>query len=137
MSVDTTACRGTPIPSDRIIEMSARREQCRYCGRLHLDWYGVLSTRDSNPHAFAAAQEALRIDPELAEAHASLALARQYRGSGAGPKNRFVARSRSTHTSNVTALADVAKVSLNPGALALGSTSWIRPGPRVVSPGRV
>jgi len=94
-----------------------------------LDWYGVLSTRDSNPHAFAAAQAALRIDPELAEAHASLALARQYRGSGAGSKSHFVARSRSTHTSNVTALADVAKVSLNPGALALGSTSWIRAGP--------
>ncbi len=54
-----------------------------------LDWYGVLSTRDSNPHAFAAAQEALRIDPELAEAHASLALAQQYRWDWSGAEASF------------------------------------------------
>lgn len=54
-----------------------------------LDWYGVLSTRDSNPHAFAAAEEALRIDPELAEAHASLALARQYRWDWSGAEESF------------------------------------------------
>lgn len=55
-----------------------------------LDWYGVLSTRDSNPHAFAAAQEALRIDPELAEAHASLAIARQYRWDWSGAEESFL-----------------------------------------------
>ncbi len=40
-----------------------------------LDWYGVLSTRDSNPHAFAAAQEALRLDvlrPTLRSRQSSL-----------------------------------------------------------------
>ena len=55
-----------------------------------LDWYGVLSTRDSNPPAFAAAQEALRLDPELAEAHASLALARQYRWDWRGAEESFL-----------------------------------------------
>lgn len=54
-----------------------------------LDWYGVLSTRDSNPQAFADAQAALRIDPELAEAHASLALARQYRWDWSGAEESF------------------------------------------------
>lgn len=42
-----------------------------------LDWYGVLSTRDSNPHALAAATKALELDATLAAAHASLAMARQ------------------------------------------------------------
>lgn len=54
-----------------------------------LDWYGVLSTRDSNPRAFAAAHEALRIDPALAEAHASLALAQQYRWDWRGAEASF------------------------------------------------
>lgn len=43
-----------------------------------LDWYGVLSTRESNPHALKAAEKALAIDGSLAEAHASLAMAKQY-----------------------------------------------------------
>ncbi|HYO76343.1 MAG TPA: winged helix-turn-helix domain-containing protein, partial [Thermoanaerobaculia bacterium] len=43
-----------------------------------LDWYGVLSTRESNPHALRAAERALAIDGSLAEAHASLAMAKQY-----------------------------------------------------------
>ncbi len=44
-----------------------------------LDWYGALSTRQSNPQAFAAAETALRCDSELAEAHATMAVAWQYR----------------------------------------------------------
>jgi DNA-binding winged helix-turn-helix (wHTH) protein/Tfp pilus assembly protein PilF len=43
-----------------------------------LDWYGALSTRESNPQAIAAAEKAIALDDELAEAHASLAMARQY-----------------------------------------------------------
>lgn len=43
-----------------------------------LDWYGVLATRDSNPLALAAARKALEIDDTLAEAHASMAMAKQY-----------------------------------------------------------
>jgi DNA-binding winged helix-turn-helix (wHTH) protein/tetratricopeptide (TPR) repeat protein len=42
-----------------------------------LDWYGMLSTRESNPHIMAAAEKALAIDGDLAEAHAALAVARQ------------------------------------------------------------
>lgn len=42
-----------------------------------LDWYGILSTRDANPHSLAAAEKALSIDPDLAEAHSALAVARQ------------------------------------------------------------
>ena len=49
-----------------------------------LDWYGVLSTRDSNPQALEAAGKALEIDDTLAEAHASLAMARQYAWDWAG-----------------------------------------------------
>ncbi len=54
-----------------------------------LDWYGILSTRDSNPHAFAAAQQALALDPELAEAHAALAVALQYRWDWTGAEEAF------------------------------------------------
>lgn len=43
-----------------------------------LDWYGVLSTRESNPHAIRAATRALELDETLAEAHASYARALQY-----------------------------------------------------------
>jgi serine/threonine-protein kinase len=42
-----------------------------------LDWYGMLSTRESNPHVLAAAEKALAIDGDLAEAHAALAVAKQ------------------------------------------------------------
>jgi serine/threonine-protein kinase len=49
-----------------------------------LDWYGILSTRESNPPALAAAQRALAIDGDLAEAHAALAVARQNRWDWAG-----------------------------------------------------
>jgi DNA-binding winged helix-turn-helix (wHTH) protein/tetratricopeptide (TPR) repeat protein len=49
-----------------------------------LDWYGFLSTRESNPQALAAAQKALAIDSDLADAHASLAVARQNRWDWAG-----------------------------------------------------
>lgn len=54
-----------------------------------LDWYGALSTRDSNPQASAAAEKALAIDPELAEAHAAAALARQYRWDWIGAEAAF------------------------------------------------
>ena len=54
-----------------------------------LDWYGALSTRDSNPQAFAAATRALALDPELPEAHAAMALARQYRWDWAGAEASF------------------------------------------------
>lgn len=43
-----------------------------------LDWYGVLSTKESNPHAITAARRALELEDTLAEAHASLARALQY-----------------------------------------------------------
>jgi tetratricopeptide (TPR) repeat protein len=49
-----------------------------------LDWYGMLSTRESNPHALAAAERALAIDGDLAEAHAALAVAKQNRWDWAG-----------------------------------------------------
>lgn len=54
-----------------------------------LDWYGALSTRDSNPQAWTAAEQALAIDPELAEAHAAAALARQYRWDWTGAEAAF------------------------------------------------
>lgn len=54
-----------------------------------LDWYGALSTRDTNPRAWAAAEKALAIDPELAEAHAAAALARQYRWDWTGAEVAF------------------------------------------------
>lgn len=54
-----------------------------------LDWFGVLSTHDSNPHAFAAARQALALDPELAEAHATLAVALQYRWDWTGAEEAF------------------------------------------------
>lgn len=54
-----------------------------------LDWYGVLSTREANPQAFAAAGKALTLDPELAEAHASMGLARQHRWDWTGAEESF------------------------------------------------
>lgn len=54
-----------------------------------LDWFGVLSTHDSNPHAFAAARQALALDPELAEAHTALAVALQYRWDWTGAEEAF------------------------------------------------
>jgi adenylate cyclase len=54
-----------------------------------LDWYGVLSTRDSNPHARAAAETALEIDDGLAEGHASLAMARQYAWDWDGAESEY------------------------------------------------
>jgi len=54
-----------------------------------LDWYGVLSARESNPQALAAAQKALAIDGDLAEAHASLAVARQNRWDWAGAESAY------------------------------------------------
>lgn len=43
-----------------------------------LDWYGVLSTRQSNPYAIEAARRAVDLDEKLGEARASLAMALQY-----------------------------------------------------------
>lgn len=54
-----------------------------------LDWYGALSTRDSNPQAWAASEKALAIDPGLAEGHAAAALARQYRWDWIGAEAAF------------------------------------------------
>ena len=54
-----------------------------------LDWYGMLSTRESNPHVLAAAEKALAIDGDLAEAHAALAVARQNRWDWAGAERMF------------------------------------------------
>jgi TolB-like protein/tetratricopeptide (TPR) repeat protein len=54
-----------------------------------LDWYGVLSTGESNPHALAAAERAVELDPSLAEAHASLAMARQYAWDWQGAENEY------------------------------------------------
>lgn len=54
-----------------------------------LDWYGVLSTRESNPHALAAAEAALAIDDTLAEGHASLAMARQYAWDWEGAESEY------------------------------------------------
>lgn len=54
-----------------------------------LDWYGVLSTRESNPHAMDAAMRALALDDSLAEAHASLAMARQYAWDWAGAETAY------------------------------------------------
>lgn len=54
-----------------------------------LDWYGVLSTRESNPQAFAAAEKGIALDPELAEAHAAMGLARQYRWDWSGAEASF------------------------------------------------
>jgi TolB-like protein/Tfp pilus assembly protein PilF len=54
-----------------------------------LDWYGMLSTRESNPHALAAAEKALAIDGDLAEAHAALAVARQIRWDWAGAEAAY------------------------------------------------
>jgi DNA-binding winged helix-turn-helix (wHTH) protein/tetratricopeptide (TPR) repeat protein len=54
-----------------------------------LDWYGVLSTGQSNPHAKAAAQKALEIDDALAEAHASLAMAKQYEWDWSGAEKEY------------------------------------------------
>lgn len=54
-----------------------------------LDWYGVLSTRDSNPAATAAAERALEIDDSLAEAHASLGMARQYAWNWPAAENEY------------------------------------------------
>lgn len=54
-----------------------------------LDWYGVLSTKDSNPHALAAAEAALAIDDTLAEGHASLAMARQYAWDWEGAESEY------------------------------------------------
>lgn len=54
-----------------------------------LDWYGVLSTRESNPHALRAAERALAIDDSLAEAHASLAMAKQYAWEWAAAEREY------------------------------------------------
>ena len=54
-----------------------------------LDWYGVLSTKDSNPQARAAAEAAVGIDDSLAEAHASLAMARQYAWDWEGAESEY------------------------------------------------
>jgi DNA-binding winged helix-turn-helix (wHTH) protein/tetratricopeptide (TPR) repeat protein len=54
-----------------------------------LDWYGVLSTRDSNPHALAAARRALELDDTLAAAHASLAMALQYAWDWSGAEHEY------------------------------------------------
>jgi DNA-binding winged helix-turn-helix (wHTH) protein/tetratricopeptide (TPR) repeat protein len=54
-----------------------------------LDWYGVLSTRESNPQAMAAARRAIEIDDTLAEAHASLAMARQYAWDWTGAEEEY------------------------------------------------
>jgi DNA-binding winged helix-turn-helix (wHTH) protein/tetratricopeptide (TPR) repeat protein len=54
-----------------------------------LDWYGVLSTRESNPHAIAAAEQALQLDDTLAEGHASLAMARQYAWDWEGAEREY------------------------------------------------
>lgn len=54
-----------------------------------LDWYGVLSTKQSNPHAKAAAERALQLDDTLAEAHASLAMARQYEWDWVGAEEEY------------------------------------------------
>lgn len=54
-----------------------------------LDWYGVLSTRESNPHAMAAATRALDLDDSLAEAHASLGMARQYAWDWRGAESAY------------------------------------------------
>ena len=54
-----------------------------------LDWYGMLSTRESNPHVLAAAEKALAIDGDLAEAHAALAVAKQNRWDWAGAEAAY------------------------------------------------
>ena len=54
-----------------------------------LDWYGVLSTRESNPQAREAAEHAVAFAPQLAEAHAALALALQYSWDWAGAEREY------------------------------------------------
>jgi DNA-binding winged helix-turn-helix (wHTH) protein/tetratricopeptide (TPR) repeat protein len=54
-----------------------------------LDWYGVLSAREARPRAMEAAERALEIDDSLAEAHASLAVARQNAWDWAGAEHEY------------------------------------------------
>jgi DNA-binding winged helix-turn-helix (wHTH) protein/tetratricopeptide (TPR) repeat protein len=54
-----------------------------------LDWYGVLSTRESNPQAREAAEHAVAFAPRLAEAHAALALALQYSWDWTGAEREY------------------------------------------------
>lgn len=54
-----------------------------------LDWYGVLSTKQSNPQARAAAEKALEMDGALAGAHVALAKALQYEWNWAGAEAEY------------------------------------------------
>lgn len=54
-----------------------------------LAWHGFMSPADVLPKAYAAAQKAVEIDPQSAEAHASLALVLDHRWDWAGAEVEF------------------------------------------------
>jgi TolB-like protein/DNA-binding winged helix-turn-helix (wHTH) protein/Tfp pilus assembly protein PilF len=54
-----------------------------------LAWHGFKSPAEALPKAYAAAREALEIDPESAEAHASLGLAMTHRWDWTGAEAEF------------------------------------------------
>ena len=49
-----------------------------------LAWHGFMSPAEVLPKAYAAAQKAVEIDPQSAEAHASLALVLNHKWDGSG-----------------------------------------------------
>ena len=54
-----------------------------------LTWHGFKSPADALPKAYAAARKALEIDPQSAEAHASLGLVLSHRWDWAGAESEF------------------------------------------------
>jgi TolB-like protein/Flp pilus assembly protein TadD len=54
-----------------------------------LSWHGFKSPAEALPKAYAAARKALEIDPESAEAHASLGLAMSHRWDWSGAEAEF------------------------------------------------
>jgi len=54
-----------------------------------LAWHGFMSPADVLPKAYAAAQKAVKIDPQSAEAHASLALVLDHKWDWAGAEVEF------------------------------------------------
>ncbi|HEY1422791.1 MAG TPA: tetratricopeptide repeat protein [Candidatus Acidoferrum sp.] len=54
-----------------------------------LAWHGFLSPAEALPRAYAAAQKAVEIDPDSAEAHASLALVLDHQWDWAGAEVEF------------------------------------------------
>src|SRR6202023_2787884 len=54
-----------------------------------LAWHGIMSPAEVLPKAYAAAQKAVEIDPQSAEAHASLALVLDHKWDWAGAEAEF------------------------------------------------